>query len=487
MMDAIQPSPDDESEMDFENGVDDDADLITDVDDVDDVGGIEGAKYVVAPTEMKTQIAIVGRPNVGKSTLFNILTETRKAVVRDQPGVTRDLQIEEVDLWGKNFDVIDTGGLTERQDVFSKLIKEQVSEFLSTVDLILFVVDGRSGLIPEDRDVMRLVKTLGKETLLIINKVDSEHEEDLAKSDFYEFGFDLLTCSFEQRRGLSTLLEWIHPRVKEVSVATGETIKLSIVGKPNAGKSSLCNALLGMPRLLVSEIAGTTVDAIEVPFRYETQDYILVDTAGLRRSARREEDVEIISAFKSQEAIRRCDIAILVIDGELGPSDQDAKILELLLDAHKGVVVALNKSDLGKEIPQFRKTLLEKMDNEFHFIDDLPIVFTSAKNHFGLGDLMNSVNEVAKKLTTRIPTSDLNDFFFDTIRKAPAPVWGNNNVKFYYITQTQQVPPSFIAFANHPNGVSPSYRRFLIKHMKDRFDLRGVPIRVFCMKSKSKE
>ncbi len=434
----------------------------------------------------KTQVAIVGRPNVGKSTLFNILTETRKAVVRDQPGVTRDLQIESVDLWGKTFDVIDTGGLTERQDVFSKLIKEQVSEFLSTVDLILFVVDGRSGLIPEDRDVMRLIKTLGKETLLLINKVDSAHEEELAKTDFYEFGFDLVTCSFEQRRGLSSILEWLHPRVRETQEIAGETLRLSIVGKPNAGKSSLCNALLGMPRLMVSEIAGTTVDAIEVPFTYEDQNLILVDTAGLRRSARREEDIEIISAFKSQEAIRRCDIAILVIDGELGPSDQDAKILELLLDAHKGVVVALNKSDLSREIPQFRQTLLSKMEREFHFIEDLPMVFTSATREHGLKELMNTVKEVAQKLGTRIPTSELNDFFFETIRKAPSPVWGNNNVKFYYLTQTQQMPPSFIAFANHPDGVTPSYRRFLIKHLKDRFDLKGIPIRVFCMKSRGR-
>ncbi len=430
-----------------------------------------------------TKVAIIGRPNVGKSTLFNMLTDTRKAVVRNQPGVTRDIQIETAEVWGKHFDLIDTGGLTGSADLFSRLIREQVSEFLESVDLILFVVDGRVGMVPEDRDVMRLVKSVGKDALMIVNKVDSAHEDEIHKSDFYEFGVDLVAASFEQRRGVGEILEWLHPRISDYQPDTERALRLTFVGKPNAGKSSLCNALLGMPRLLVSEIAGTTVDAIEVPFVLDDKNYVLVDTAGLRRHSKREADVEIISAFKSQEAIRRCDLAVLVIDSVIGPTEQDAKILEMLLEAHKGVVVALNKSDLGRSIPEYRKSLKEKMKMEFHFFEDIPFVFTSAKTQAGMQDLVDAIHEMERKLFIKIPTSELNEFFFETIRKAPSPVFGVNNVKFYYLTQTRQVPPSFIAFANQPDGVSPGYRRFLINNIKEKFDLFGVPIRVFCMKS----
>ena len=434
---------------------------------------------------LSSKVAIIGRPNVGKSTLFNILTDSRKSVVKDQAGVTRDIIIEPAEIWGKKFDLIDTGGVTESQDLFSKLIKEQVSDFLHSVDYIIAVMDGRVGLVPEDRDIIKLAKQTGRPMLLVINKVDMTHQDDIAKADFYEFGLDVTAASFEQRRGLAEIMEWIHNIIPEQKETLKEGLNVAMVGKPNVGKSSLCNCLLGVNRMLVSEVAGTTVDSVDSPFIYNNEKYIIVDTAGLRRQSRREDDIEIISAFKSKESIRRSDVVLLVIDGVDGPSEQDAKIMQQILEDHKGVIIVANKSDLAsKEVAKYRETFMAQVLKEFHFFVDVPVVFTSAKSGAGISDLFAKIEEVRKKLHFKISTSKLNDFFFETIRKAPAPVYGITNVKFYYLTQTNQVPPSFIAFANHPDGVNPSYRRFLIKNLKEEFDLHGIPIRIFCMKSK---
>jgi GTP-binding protein len=432
------------------------------------------------------KVAIIGRPNVGKSTLFNIITDSRKSVVKNQAGVTRDIIIEPVDIWGKQFDLIDTGGITEAGDLFSKLIREQVSEFLHSVDFIVAVMDGRAGLVPEDRDIIKFAKQTGKPFLLVINKVDKITEEEVAKADFYEFGVDVIAASFEQRRGLAEILEWITKQIPNEPIKEiEEGMRIAIVGKPNVGKSSLSNAILGSNRMLVSDIAGTTIDSVESPFYVGDKKYMLVDTAGLRRSARREDDLEIISAFKSQEAIRRADIVLLVVDGVIGPTEQDAKIMQAILEDHRGVILVANKSDLGQvEVPEYKKTFRAQVERTFHFFEDVTVVFTSAKMQHGLNDLYKAIEHVSDKLKFKIPTAELNEFFFETIRKAPAPVYGNNDVKFYYLTQTYQRPPAFIAFANHPEGVTTAYRRFLIKNIKERWDLYGIPIRIFCMKSR---
>lgn len=431
-----------------------------------------------------SRVAIIGRPNVGKSTLFNFLTDSRKAVVKNQPGVTRDILIEPAEVWGVKFDVIDTGGLTEASDLFSQLIREQVVEFLASVDHLIVVMDGRAGLLPEDRDIIRIAKEAGKPFLLVVNKVDRSHDLELAKAEFYEFGVDVIATSFEMRLGLDEVLEWIVSQVKKTENTVREGLRLAMVGKPNVGKSSLCNSLLGENRLLVSPVAGTTVDAVDTELVYEGRKYVLVDTAGLRRSAKREEDVEIIAAFKSQDAIHRADLVLLVVDGNIGPTDQDAKILESCLDSHKAVIVVANKSDVAeREIPQYRKWFQSRVESEFHFFKDVPVVYTSAKTGRGLRELFEMISKMEQKLAIRISTSELNDFFTNVIRQAPAPVWGTTNVKFYYLTQTHQKPPAFIAFANHPDGVDKAYRRFLAKRIQEHWGLQGVPIRIFCMGS----
>jgi GTPase len=261
---------------------------------------------------------------------------------------------------------------------------------------------------------------------------------------------------------------------------------LAIVGKPNVGKSSLCNCLLGEQRMIVSEVAGTTVDAVDTQLTVNGKSYILVDTAGLRKSAKRKDDVEILSAFKSQKAIGRADIVLLVIDGLQGPSEQDAKILENILENHKGVVVVANKSDLAmSSVAEYRQNFREKIAQVFHFFPDVIVSFVSAKTGYGIDKLFDIIDEVHQKLTLRLSTSELNNFFFETIRKAPAPVFRNKDVKFFYLTQTHQMPPSFIAFANFPEGVTPAYRRFLAKQVAERWGLKGIPIRIFVLGSRS--
>lgn len=445
----------------------------------------ESSDFGAGRTRVTSRVAIIGRPNVGKSTLFNYLTDSRKAVVKNQPGVTRDILIEPGEVWGVKFDVIDTGGLTEAPDTFSQLIREQVVEFLKSVDLLLVVMDGRAGLLPEDRDIFRIAKETGKPFMIIVNKIDKVHEMESSKNEFYEFGTDIATTSFEQRYGMDQVLEWIVQNVRQNDNTVREGLTLAMVGKPNVGKSSLCNRLLGEKRLLVSDIAGTTIDAVDTELVYEGKKYVLIDTAGLRRSAKREEDIEVIATFKTRDAIHRTDLVLMLVDGVEGPTDQDAKILEQILDEHKGVILVVNKTDLAEaQIPEFRKTFRAQVERIFHFFPDIPTVFVSALTGRGLKDLFDMIATMDEKLHMKISTSELNDFFFDVIRQAPAPVYGVNNVKFYYLTQTHQVPPAFIAFANQPDGVSPSYRRFLAKRIRDQWDLHGVPIRIFVMKSR---
>lgn len=427
------------------------------------------------------RVAIIGRPNVGKSTLFNVITESRKAVVKNQPGVTRDIQIEPAEWLGVDFDIIDTGGITEARDTFSPLIREAVLDIISTVHALVIVMDARAGVCPEDRDLLRIAHESERPFIVALNKVDSPEQVEMAKAEFYELGIDPVACAFEKRWGVDILLDWVveqFPKAPKVEKRPGVT--LAIIGKPNAGKSSLVNRLLGENRMLVSEVAGTTVDAIDTEMVRDNKYYTIIDTAGIRRRAKQKDGLEILASFKSLDSIRRADIVLLVIDGMAGPADQDAKLVEEIVGSNKAVVVVANKVDLDK--PEFRKTFREQAANVFHFFEDIPIVFTSAKTGAGMKDLFGAIDLLWEKLNVDISTRELNDFFFEVIRQAPAPVYGTRDVKFYYLVQTHQVPPSFIAFANFPDGVDNSYRRFLSKRIKERWGLEGVPIRIYAMK-----
>lgn len=432
------------------------------------------------------KVGIIGRPNVGKSTLFNVLTRTRKSVVRNEAGVTRDFIVELTEWWGKKFQVIDTGGLTEASDIFSQMIRSKILDIINSFDLLILVFDGKSGMVPEDREVVKLAKSTGKPVLLVVNKVDQFHKADLVLSEFYEFGMDVIPCSFESREGVDQLVEWILGYSKVSAPEIPIDLTLTIVGKPNVGKSSLCNKLLRKDRMMVSDIAGTTVDAVENRFQYEDKTYNIVDTAGLRRQSKRDEGIESIAAIKSHSAINKADVVLLLVDALSGPTVQDAKMVEYILSQHKPFILVCNKWDLGKEkIPSFKSWFKQKVQDVFHFYPDIPVVFISAKTGSGIPELFSKMNWLWERVNIHIKTSQLNQFFFDVIRKAPAPVHGTKNVKLYYLTQTQQRPPSFIAFANHPESVTPAYKRFLSKQIQREFDLPGVPIRIYCMKKGS--
>lgn len=428
------------------------------------------------------RVALVGRPNVGKSTLFNRLTRSRKAVVKDERGVTRDIQIETTEWWGKAFEVVDTGGLSDEKDGFTPLIKQQVIEFLHSTDLIVFIVDGRVGITPEDRDAFRVVKASGKPYLVVVNKCDRTIESEQYLPDFYELGEAPVPAAFEQDFGIDNVVEWIIENLGDEEAVPHEGFRVCIIGKPNVGKSSIVNRLLGEKRMLVSSLAGTTVDAVEIPFEMNGKPYILVDTAGLRRAGKQRDGVEVLSGFKSRDAIHQADLVLLVIDSEIGPSNQDSRLIEFCVERHKAIIVVANKTDLAKQQhTDYRAWFRERVAFEFHFFPDIPLVFTSAKTGAGLETLFDKIEEVREKLAIRIPTSKLNKFFTEVIKQAPAPVYGVHDVKFYYLTQTNQAPPSFIAFANHPDGVTPAYRRFLVKKIQEHWDLKGIPLRIFVM------
>ncbi|MDZ4659997.1 MAG: ribosome biogenesis GTPase Der [Pseudomonadota bacterium] len=436
-------------------------------------------------SDTRLQIAILGRPNVGKSSLFNIFTGSRKAIVKDEPGVTRDIHYERVDVWGREFDLIDTGGMTDNDLPFADEVRDQVERLLPMMDMALVVMDARDGILSDDREVLTQVQKSKKPFVVLVNKIDSEKDQDILMSEFYQLGVDIIPTSFERRRGIDVVSEWIVERVpKREDLDAEKTPRIAIIGKPNAGKSSLVNYLLGADRMVVSSIPGTTVDAIDSPIKWNGKTYTFVDTAGLRRKARRDTGVEILSAFKSEKAVKDANIVVLLLDGLINPSLQDARLVELALEMNKAIVVAVNKSDVGrKQIDDYRNALKEKVGEELYFSPDIPVVFVSAKTGQGIDQLFEVLDQLWERLHMRISTSQVNDFLVDLTRKTPPPIFGNRNVKFLYFTQTKQVPPSFVCFVNNPRGISESYRRFMVNEARKHWGLLGVPIRFYMIRN----
>lgn len=448
------------------------------------------------------KIAIVGRPNVGKSSLFNALAEARLAIVRDQEGVTRDIIKTEISVFGKPALLMDTGGVVDSGDLISSLIHEKVEALLQTVDLVIFVVDGKQGFTNGDEILAKMVLKSGRPFCLLVNKIDSEWQKEQNLSEFYRFeSVEVLPVSVEKREGLGALYDWLIDRMDSEDPDCESNdhedmeredleapFSVAIVGKPNVGKSSLFNCILGEDRTLVSNIAGTTVDSVFEEIDWAGLKVRFVDTAGLRRQSRvAHGDLESLSRVFTEKQLALAQLVLIVMDARIGPTDQDAKIMEMALTEHKGVILVFNKMDLAeKEEPKVRERLRSQIASTFHFFQDPIVVMTSAVTKKGLKELERVVQDTHKKLFMRISTSELNDFFVKAIRKAPAPLQGTKTVKFYYLTQTRQIPPSFIAFANYPEAVNKSYRRFLVNQIRAHWSLQGIPIRVFVMSKKKK-
>lgn len=427
------------------------------------------------------RILIVGRPNVGKSSLFNRLVRKRKALVINQPGVTRDILKQKASWWGIDFEVWDSGGLWSENSTWGSLIDKKVQQAIQESDLILFVMDARSGFLETDKRTFQLVKKSGKSFLTLVNKVDEMEKSDLLLSDFYCLGIDIFPCAFEKDKGVSEIVEWILSHVRKKETVKGNInipiVSLLVAGKTNVGKSTLCNALLKKDRMLTSPIAGTTMDVVEDQFQYGNRLYTLLDTAG---KARTQDKAHSLADFKSHQIFKEADLILLLVDYSIGPSRQDARLIHTCMEEHKAVIVVVNKWDLNQKTNRTvsKENYRKKIQDKFRFYSDLPIVFISALNASGLGNLIKKVDEIYLKLHFRISTPELNRFFMDVIRKAPAPVYGVQDVKFYYLVQTHQIPPSFIAFANYPQGVRDSYCRFLIRQIQNKWNLKGIPIRI---------
>ena len=426
-----------------------------------------------------TLVAIIGRANVGKSTLFNTLTRSSQALVGDVPGVTRDRHFGRV-VWGERaFLLVDTGGLVGGEDEMGRQVKRQAEAAVADADAILLVMDGKEGPQAGDAEVVDYLRTTGKPLFLVVNKIDHPGRE-VNLAEFYGFGLSpLYPVSAAHKLGISPLLEDVLqslPQFAELPEAT-QGIRVAVVGRPNVGKSSFINRVLGEERLIVSDRPGTTRDAIDTPLTFEGQDYVLIDTAGLRRPSHVDPGLEKGMVLKAIRALGRCDVALLLLDAQEGLTGQDLRIASLIAEEGKGCVVGLNKWDLvpGEARPATMKQTREGLD----FLPYAPLVSLSVLTGHNLARVFALINDIYQQLGHRAGTGELNQLLAQITRRVRPPLFRYRPVKFFYLTQPETHPPTFIAFVNHPEGVPESYRRYLVKELRRGLNLNLAPIRLF--------
>ncbi len=428
----------------------------------------------------KPLVAIVGKPNVGKSTFFNKVCGSRISIVSDMPGVTRDRIYADAEWLGKPFTLVDTGGIqTKSDDVMFRHIREQAQIALDLADVILFFTDYKSGLTSEDYDVGQLLRKTNKPVILVVNKVDHFMEADL--SDFYMLGYgEVYPIAAEQKQGIGDLLDEVVSYFTDGEYEQDDgSIKIAVVGKPNAGKSSLVNKILGYNRTIVSDMAGTTRDAIDTPFEYNGQKYTIIDTAGMRRKrAIADDTVEEYSVMRSLNAVRRADVCLLVMDAGEGLSEQDVKIAGFIDEQGKPSVVVVNKWDLIEKDTHTVEKFKKDLACDLAFMDYFRFVTVSALTGQRVNKLMDEVNYVYAKSTFRATTGMLNDVVADAIAAVEPPASSGRRAKIKYVTQASTQPPTFIFFTNEAKLVHFSYRRYLENYIRRAFSLDGTPIRL---------
>ncbi|MBR2966000.1 MAG: ribosome biogenesis GTPase Der [Clostridia bacterium] len=430
---------------------------------------------------IKPLVAVVGKPNVGKSTFFNKVCGGRISIVSDMPGVTRDRIYADAEWLGKKFTLVDTGGIQfKSDDVMFRHIKEQSQIALELADVILFFTDYKSGLTSEDYDIASLLRKTNKPVILVVNKVDNYMESDL--TDFYCLGFgDFFAIAAEQKQGVGDLLDQVVSYFPETDGEDedADAIKIAVVGKPNAGKSSLVNKILGYDRTIVSDIAGTTRDAIDTPFEYNGKKYIIIDTAGMRRKRAIENDsVEQYSVMRSLNAIRRADVCLIVMDANEGLSEQDVKIAGFIHEEGKPSVVVVNKWDLIEKDTHTVERFKKQLSVDLAFMDYFRYITVSALTGQRVGKLMEEINYVYAKSTFRCPTGMLNDVLTDAVSAVEPPSQSGRRAKIKYATQPTTQPPTYVIFTNDAKLVHFSYRRYLENYLRRAFQLDGTPIRL---------
>jgi GTP-binding protein len=431
-------------------------------------------------------VAITGRPNVGKSTLFNRLLEQRKAIVDDVSGVTRDRQYGVADWNGKNFNVIDTGGFVpESEDIFEQEIKKQVLIAVEEANAIIFMTDTATGITALDESMADLLRRSVKPVFLVVNKVDNS-DRLLEAAEFYSLGFDnIFFISAMSGSGtgevLDAITDLIPPEPSE-EVNANPLPKFAIIGQPNVGKSSLLNALVGSERTIVSEIAGTTRDSIHTHYNLFQKEFILIDTAGIRRKTKVHEDLEFYSVIRAIKAMDEADVCLLVLDAEKGLTAQDLNIFSLAVRKGKGLVVVVNKWDLVNKETNTSRDYTEKLKERFAPFTDLPIIFISAKEKTRIFKVIETALEVFDNRSRKIPTSKLNDVMLKAVESYHAPVVRGNAIKIKYVSQLPTPVPSFAFFSNYPDDIKQPYRNYLENQMRKSFPLEGVPIRIYFRK-----
>ena len=430
---------------------------------------------------IKPLVAVVGKPNVGKSTFFNKVCGGRISIVSDMPGVTRDRVYADAEWLGKKFTLVDTGGIQlKSDDVMFRHIKEQAQIALDLADVILFFCDYKSGLTTEDYDVSELLRKTSKPVILVVNKVDNFAEADL--TDFYSLGYgDFFPIAAEQKQGIGDLLDQVVSYFPEPQATDddGDVIKIAVVGKPNAGKSSLVNKILGYDRSIVTDIAGTTRDAIDTPFTYEGQKYVIIDTAGMRKKRSIESDsVEQYSVMRSLNAVRRADVCLIVMDASVGLTEQDVKIAGFIHEEGKPSVVVINKWDLIEKDTHTVETFKKQLLCDLAFMDYFRHITVSALTGQRVHKLMEEVNYVYAKSTFRATTGTLNDVVSDAVRAVEPPSSKGRRAKIKYVTQPATQPPTFVIFTNDAKLVHFSYRRYLENYIRRAFALDGTPIKL---------
>ena len=419
-------------------------------------------------------IALVGRPNVGKSTIFNKMVGTKIAIIEDNPGVTRDRIYSEGKFNNYRFNVIDTGGIDAANEVFNDEIRIQAEIAIEEADLVLFIVDGKEGITSNDLVVRDILRKSNKKVIVVINKVDSKnylkHE-----FDFYELGFDTyVPVSGESGQGFYELMEEITKDFNEKEEVEDNRLKFSVVGRPNVGKSSLINALLNEERVIVSDVAGTTRDAVDTVLKYNDEEYVVIDTAGMRKKGKVFESIEKYSLLRSMKAIDRSDICLLVVNAEEGIIEQDKHIAGYVLEKGKGLIIVINKWDTVSD--ESIANYMKKVRNEFQFITYCPVVFVSAKTKKRIHTIMPEIVKVGENIKREIKTSVLNDVINDAYELNIPPSYKGKRLKIYFVNQSGTKPPKFTFHVNSKKLVHFSYERYLENKLRENFELEGTPI-----------